>query len=141
MNAIVEMVNQSAERIRKISEGGYNEIGMKDARRIFTMQIEVLSTAIRAYRAAAKNKRMVDALRTLNIIGGVSLIELGLDSSEIQNVIEQIIENINQCGETMKKIKENRRAVEMDAALREYKLQSKLFNVVIRAKVALKKAG
>lgn len=139
MNNIVEMMNQSTARMRKILEGNYNEIRMKNARREFTMQIELLSTAIRAYRTAAKNKKMADALQTLNIIGGVTLIELGLDDSEIQKVIEQTIEMINQCGEMMKKIKENRSTVELDAALREYKLQTKLFSVVIRAKGALKK--
>jgi Holliday junction resolvasome RuvABC DNA-binding subunit len=141
MNAIVEMANQSAERIRKISEGGYREIPMKNARRIFAMEIQILNTAIRAYRLADKNRRAAGALQSLTTMNEASLIALGLDRSEIQNVIEKIFEKFNPCSEMVKKICKNRNAVEMDEALREMKLQSKLINTVVRAKGALKKAS
>ncbi len=133
MNSVVEMMNQSTARIRKISEGGYNGFVMKGDRRVFRMQIELLNTAIRGYRAASKNKRIADSLQKMNIIGGITLVELGLGDSEIESVKKQVIEKIDQVDEVMKKIMENRSAVELDAAMREYKLQSMLFNIVIRA--------
>lgn len=132
MNTLVEMMNQSTARIGKIAEGDYNEFIMKTARRGFGMQIEILNTALRGYRSASKNKRMADTFQKMNILDGMSLIDLGLGDSEIENVTKHIIEKLDEGSKLMKKITENRSMIELEEALREYKLQSRLFNTVIR---------
>jgi|GEM_PF-6078613 len=127
MNTLVEMMNQSIARVRKISEGDYNEFVMKAGRKEFRLQIELLNTIIRGYLSAIKDKSSMDA------IFGTNLIDSGLGDSEIENVTRQINEKMDECSEMMKKIKEKCSTVELDASLHEYKLQLKLFNAAIRA--------
>ncbi len=132
MNNIIEMMNGSFARIKKISDGAYNESVTKAARREFGLQIGLLNATLRLYVRVSKNKRAAKELKMINILDGNEFVDMGLGGSEIGSVMRKILEQTGQCGELLKKIKENRSTVEFEEVIRERKLQSKLFNAVER---------
>lgn len=142
MNPLIEMMNQSVGRLREISEGKFNEFVMKGDRRIFRLEVELLKAALRTYRAASKNKKMVAAFQGVKLMDGASLADAGLDDSKIEGVTEQVIDKMNQSRELMKIINKEYSTVELEAAYRELQLQIEVFKTVARAhKVVSKNKG